>query len=74
MRFSVLLTLLRMRYRLLWAQVRLRQGKIVLFIVGYSLVVLIGMLLARAGSERRSPPSRRDTRKSWLARCWAASS
>jgi len=30
-----------MRYTLLWAQVRLRQGKIVLFIVGYLLVVLI---------------------------------
>jgi len=49
MRFSVLLTLLRMRYTLLWAQVRLRQGKIVLFIVGYLLVVLIGMLLAAGG-------------------------
>jgi hypothetical protein len=49
MRFPVLLTLLRMRYTLLWAQVRLRQGKIALFIVGYLLVVLIGTLLGVGG-------------------------
>ncbi len=38
-----------MRYKLLWAQVRLRQGKIVVFIAGYLLLVLIGILLAAGG-------------------------
>lgn len=38
-----------MRYKLLWAQVRLRQGKIVVFIAGYLLAGFIGLLLAAGG-------------------------
>ena len=49
MRPNILLLLLRMRYKLMWAQVRLRNGKIILFIAGYLLAVLIFLLLGLGG-------------------------
>jgi hypothetical protein len=41
-----LVLLLRLRYRLLWAQVRLRNGKLALFFLGYLLVCLVAAVLA----------------------------
>lgn len=41
--------LLKLRYRLLWAQVRLRNGKIALFLAGYLFVILIILLIALGG-------------------------
>ena len=49
MRANVLSLLLRMRYKLMWAQVRLRNGKIILFVAGYLLAALILMLLGLGG-------------------------
>src|ERR1041385_3554327 len=47
---SSLLPLLGMRYKLMWAQVRLRNGKIVLFLVGcLPAALLIPRLLAGGG-------------------------
>ena len=41
--------LLSLRYRLLWAHVRSRKGKTVLFLVAYLLACLIGVLLTMGG-------------------------
>ncbi len=41
--------LLRLRYRLLWAQVRLRRGKIALFLIGYLLAGFFTALLLLGG-------------------------
>ena len=41
--------LLRLRYRLLWAQVRTRSGKVALFVTAYIFVALIIALLAMGG-------------------------
>ncbi|MEW6752590.1 MAG: hypothetical protein AB1505_16635 [Candidatus Latescibacterota bacterium] len=41
--------LLRLRYRLLWAQVRTGRGKMALFAVGYLLLVFAGLLLTASG-------------------------
>jgi hypothetical protein len=45
----MLLTLLRLRYRLLWATARSRTGKVMLFTVGYLLLLLIGTFLFLGG-------------------------
>lgn len=47
--FTLLGHLLRLRYRLLWAQVRTRNGKVAFFLAGYLLVVVVSMLLAFGG-------------------------
>ena len=49
MNTRLLARLLGLRYRLLWAQVRLRNGKIALFVVGYLFAMLIIAFLALAG-------------------------
>jgi hypothetical protein len=49
MNVHVLADLLRLRYRLLWAQVRTRNGKIAVFLAGYLLVIVVGLLLALGG-------------------------
>jgi hypothetical protein len=49
MNVGLLGSLLGLRYRLLWAKVRSRNGKIALFFVGYLLAVLIFVLLALGG-------------------------
>jgi len=41
--------LIRLRYKLLWANTRTRNGKIVLFFAGYLLLVMVGALLAAGG-------------------------
>ncbi len=46
---NALSALLRLRYRLLWAQVRTRNGKIVLALVGYLILSLIAGMLALGG-------------------------
>lgn len=46
---GLLKNLLGLRYRLLWAHVRSRKGKTVLFLVGYLFAVLIIVLLALGG-------------------------
>ena len=49
MRLHVLLVLLGFRYRLLWAQVRLRRGKIALFAIGYLLACFVAAALVLGG-------------------------
>jgi hypothetical protein len=49
MRLHVLLVLLGLRYRLLWAQVRLRRGKIAFFFIGYLLACFVGTALLVGG-------------------------
>jgi hypothetical protein len=46
---GLMVNLVRLRYRLLWAKVRSRNGKIALFFVGYLFAVLIIVLLALGG-------------------------
>jgi hypothetical protein len=41
--------LIRLRYKLMWARTRSRNGKIALFFVGYLLFVLVAILLAAGG-------------------------
>jgi hypothetical protein len=41
--------LIRLRYRLLWAKTRTRNGKIALFFAGYFLLVMVGALFAAGG-------------------------
>ena len=45
----MILLLLRLRYRLLWARLRSRNGKIALFMVGYLFACLVAALLALGG-------------------------
>jgi hypothetical protein len=45
----MLATLLALRYKLMWAQVRTRNGKIAVFLAGYFLVILVVVLLALGG-------------------------
>lgn len=49
MRLKVLLILLGLRYRLLWAQMRLRRGKIALFVTGYLLACFLAATLMLGG-------------------------
>jgi hypothetical protein len=49
MNTRLLAHLLGLRYRLLWAQVRSRKGKMALFFVGYLFAVLIIVLMALGG-------------------------
>lgn len=49
MNLDLLRHLLRLRYRLLWAQVRTRNGKIAMIAAGYLLAVAVGILLAIGG-------------------------
>jgi hypothetical protein len=48
-RAAGLTVLLRLRYRLLWAQARTRQGKVVIFVLGYLLALCLFGLLALGG-------------------------
>jgi hypothetical protein len=41
--------LIRLRYKLIWARTRTRNGKIALFLVFYALVIMVGGLLAAGG-------------------------
>jgi hypothetical protein len=49
MNARLLATLLGMRYRLLWALVRTRKGRVTLFLLGYVLAILIIALLVAGG-------------------------
>lgn len=49
MNFQVIGELVRLRYKLLWARTRNRNGRIALFLVGYMLFVLVVMLLTAGG-------------------------
>ena len=42
-------TMVRLRYKLMWAKTRSRNGKIALFIAGYTLLVLVMILLGAGG-------------------------
>ena len=48
--------LIGLRYKLMWAKTRTRNGKIALFLTGYLLLVLVIALLRPAASARRSSP------------------
>jgi hypothetical protein len=49
MNTPLLVQLLGLRYRLLWAQVRTRKGKVILFLVGWLFVVLVMLLMGMGG-------------------------
>src|ERR1700733_5355626 len=50
MDFELIGTLIRLRYTLLWANTRTRNGKIALFFAGYLLLVMVLALLAAGGT------------------------
>jgi hypothetical protein len=50
MDFELIGTLVRLRYKLLWANTRTRNGKIALFFAGYLLLVMVLALLAAGGT------------------------
>jgi hypothetical protein len=50
MDFELIGTLIRLRYKLLWANTRTRNGKIALFFAGYLLLVMVLALLAAGGT------------------------
>ncbi len=41
--------LIRLRYQLMWARTRTRNGKIALFVIGYLLLLLVVAVLAAGG-------------------------
>jgi hypothetical protein len=49
MNFPLIGALIRLRYKLMWAKTRTRNGKIALFLTGYFLLVLVIALLAAGG-------------------------
>ena len=49
MNFELIGHLIRLRYKLLWAKTRSRNGKIALFMAGYLLFVLVTLMLAMGG-------------------------
>jgi hypothetical protein len=49
MNFELIGELVRLRYKLLWARTRSRNGRIALFIVGYLIFALVALLLAMGG-------------------------
>lgn len=49
MNFQVVGQLVGLRYRLLWARTRSRNGRIALFVVGYLIFVLVAMLVGAGG-------------------------
>jgi hypothetical protein len=49
MNFQLIGVLIRLRYRLLWAKTRTRNGKIALFFAGYVLLIMVISLLAAGG-------------------------
>jgi hypothetical protein len=50
MNFELIGTLIRLRYKLLWANTRSRNGKIALFFAGYLLLVMVLALLGAGGT------------------------
>ena len=60
MDFELIGTLIRLRYKLLWANTRTRNGKIALFFAGYLLLVMT--IFARSISSSRSEGT--------ISRCW----
>jgi len=50
MNFELIGTLIRLRYKLLWANTRTRNGKIALFFAGYLLLVMVIALLGAGGT------------------------
>ena len=49
MNFQLIGQLIRLRYKLMWAKTRTRNGKIALFFSGYLLLVMVGMIFAAGG-------------------------
>jgi hypothetical protein len=49
MNLQLVAELIRLRYKLLWARTRTRNGRIALFIIGYLLFVLVAVLLSAGG-------------------------
>src|ERR1039458_9492042 len=49
MNFELIGVLIRLRYKLLWAKTRTRNGKIALFFAGYLLLAMVAMLLLLVG-------------------------
>jgi hypothetical protein len=47
---SLLITLLQLRYRLLWATARSRTGKVMLLTVGYLFILMVGAFLFLGGA------------------------
>ena len=55
MDFELIGNLIRLRYKLLWANTRTRNGKIALFFAGYLLLVMVISLLAAGGVGAVAP-------------------
>jgi hypothetical protein len=49
MNFELIGNLIRLRYKLMWARMRTRNGKIALFVAGYLALALFGLLMAGGG-------------------------
>jgi hypothetical protein len=49
--------LVRLRYKLMWAKTRSRNGKIAPFVIGYLLFVMVAALVGLGGWVRASRPS-----------------
>src|ERR1019366_8130384 len=49
MNFELIGVLIRLRYKLLWAKTRTRNGKIALFFAGYVLLAMVALLLSFGG-------------------------
>ena len=69
MDFELIGNLIRLRYKLLWANTRTRNGKIALFFAGYLLLVMVLALLGAggvgAGSAGRHAGCVRHKRHAW---------
>ena len=70
MNWELIGTLVRLRYKLMWAKTRSRNGKIALFITGYLLFALVAALLAAGGLGAgivaiRSGQAEREWRRSF---------
>jgi hypothetical protein len=49
MNLELIGVLIRLRYKLLWARTRTRNGKIALFMAGYLLLAMVAVLFAMGG-------------------------
>jgi hypothetical protein len=69
-RLDPLIALAALRYRLLWAHARSRNGRIVLLIVGYLVAACLAVLLALGGVGAAAASIRLAGACSWPGSCW----
>ena len=71
MNAPLILRLVGLRYKLLWAQTRTRNGRIALFLTGYLFAILILVLMAAGGFGAALVAVRSGRPKRSRKRCWA---